>query len=87
MFFTFFGWLSVPLQQGKKPHSYSCLMINCNRLDNGKGPGFRTHSSKSCKVFPKNIIDDGSWPNDLQFRRYIGKWVLSCINTHNDMKT
>ena len=27
-------------------------MINCGRLVNQKGPGFRTQSSKSQKLFP-----------------------------------
>ena len=50
--------------------------INCNELLNLKGTGFRSRSSKSCQIFPTNIVHDYI----LLFRKQIfsRRFVTSC---------
>lgn len=47
------------LKTAKNPQTHhNWFLTNCSKLVNSRGPWFRTQSSKSCKIFPKNIIHD-----------------------------
>ena len=59
MMFTIFDRLIAYFQKNKKPQRHrKWFLINCTSLVNGKGPRFRTHPSKSCKIFPQNTVSD-----------------------------
>ena len=62
-------------------------------INRWKESGFKSQSFKSCKTFSKNIaydqlVDQVSWPNDLQFRDIFENVLsLSCANTYYDVTT
>ena len=57
--FTISDCFSAYLQNSKKALAHhNWFLIKCIRLVNSKGVGFRTQSSKSCKVCSKNTARD-----------------------------
>ena len=59
MMFTIFDRLIAYFQKNQKSQRHrKWFLINCASLVNGKGPRFRTRSSKSCKIFPQNTVYD-----------------------------
>ena len=56
MVFTIFDFINAHLQKNRNlPTHHNWFLVNYCRLVNYKGPVFRIQSSKSCKLFPKDI--------------------------------
>ena len=53
---TICNCLSALCQKSQKPITlHEWIFIDCSKLLNLKGHGFRTSSLKSCKIFPGNF--------------------------------
>ena len=62
MMLTFFDYLNASFQKCKTQQAYhNWVLVNCIRLLNEKGPGFRTFSFKSCKLLPWYNAHDWSF--------------------------
>ena len=88
--FTISDRLVAHLQKSKKPQCHhDWFLINCGKLVNWKGPGFRTWSYISCKVERLNCFNVKKtlqcWAgnnciyarkNDCKCATMISKWVI-----------
>ena len=76
MMLILFDWLTANLQKSYKSQA-NCVMINCCRMINIKGPGLWAKSSKSCNGFLKLLHMTAAigWPS------FMTKWYTLLKNT------
>ena len=70
--------LRAHLQKDKNPKTHKWFLINCSRLVNQKGSGFRIKSSKSCtrRSLPEVFCKKGVLKN---FKKFTGKHLCQSL--------